>query len=372
LDKTRCSESLAKVIQENFHWPSPKQLLSQLDEVVVFGTGAAAASLTKILGEYDVKVACYLDNDKEKQNGYFHDKQVRAPAELKNSKHLVLIASAWAKDIASQLFELSCEYLDFSFCVDFSRWQSHFDCDVFDAKAALEFGERYLKGEDLMRFLGCIRYRQTYDPLQLFDSEYRHYINPNVLPLSSDVYIDAGAWQGDTLQELKDLCGNDIEIHSFEPDEGNFKIVANLIANQGIDNCFAINKALWKEETTLRFLNSTDAVHSMQSRVSDERSIDNKITEVLATTIDKYSEGLDRFPSYIKMDIEGAEPEALSGAEKLLRDVGPNLAISVYHEPNHIWELMEQIKKINPGYRFWFVHHSQHLLESVLYARVDG
>ena len=372
LDKKQKESLLTKDILTNLQWPSPENILLQLNEVIVFGTGAAAESVTKVLEQYGVNILCYADNDIAKQQLLFHDKQVMAPEKLKKAPQLILIASLWAKDIAAQLRQLECKYLDFSFCVDFLRWKDHFNCEVFDVEKAVNVGLNFLRGVDLQNYLGCIRYRQTYDPMHLESPKHDHYMNPNVFPTSDDVYIDGGAWQGDTLLELKDLCGKNIEIHSFEPDEKNYNILTSMIAKKHIPNCTVIKKALWDCNTTLKFVASAEAVHSMQSRVSGDGLTNQKATEVIATTLDNYSQTIGRKPSYIKMDIEGAEPQALNGAADLLKHCSPKLAISAYHEPNHIWQLIEQINGINSSYKFWFEHHSQHLLESVLYAKAGN
>ncbi|WP_281213349.1 FkbM family methyltransferase [Shewanella insulae] len=370
MDEAQNDMSLTKAILANLKWPSPEQLLSQLDEVIVFGTGGAAESITRVLAEHQVKILCYVDNEPSKQQQVFHGKPVIAPQQLDKATHPVLIASSWAKDIAEQLRQLGCGYLDFSFCVDFPRWKDHFNCQVFDAKSAVRNGQKYLSGEDLDSFLGCIRYRQTYDPLYLSSPRHDHYLSQTVAPMPSDIYIDGGAWQGDTLLELKALCGDAIEIHSFEPDAHNSKMLADIIASQGIPNCFVVQKALWDQETTLRFIASSEAGHSMQSRVSTDGSSQQQMTEVSATPLDIYCQAMEPKPTYIKLDVEGAEPQALAGAANLLRSTGPKLAISAYHEPNHLWQLIEQVSNLNSAYRFWFVHHSQHLLESVIYAKV--
>lgn len=73
-------------------------------------------------------------------------------------------------------------------------------------------------------------------------------------------------------------------------------------------------------------------------------------------------------PTFIKMDIEGAEKEALIGAEQIIRCHKPKLAICVYHKPEDIYVLPELINSFREDYRFYLRHYSNTIYETVLYA----
>ena len=72
--------------------------------------------------------------------------------------------------------------------------------------------------------------------------------------------------------------------------------------------------------------------------------------------------------TFIKMDVEGSEYKALLGAEKIISCCKPKLAISIYHNPEDIWELPELILKMNPDYKFYIRHYSLAGEDTVLYA----
>jgi FkbM family methyltransferase len=74
---------------------------------------------------------------------------------------------------------------------------------------------------------------------------------------------------------------------------------------------------------------------------------------------------------FIKMDIEGAEPAALIGAEQTIREHRPQLAISVYHDPAHLSSIPNWIAGLDLAYRFWLDHFTVHLEETVLFARAN-
>lgn len=82
------------------------------------------------------------------------------------------------------------------------------------------------------------------------------------------------------------------------------------------------------------------------------------------------AQGLDRV-DLIKMDVEGAEPAVLRGAERLIRRFRPRLAISAYHDRRHLVELPRIIREIEPSYRFAFAQHRPVPWEAVLYAWCD-
>jgi hypothetical protein len=73
-------------------------------------------------------------------------------------------------------------------------------------------------------------------------------------------------------------------------------------------------------------------------------------------------------PTMIKMDIEGAERDALRGAENLIRRMKPDLAVCVYHYVSDYWEIPLLLAEFNPGYAFYLRAHSSCTMETVLYV----
>ncbi|GHV31431.1 hypothetical protein FACS1894167_13800 [Synergistales bacterium] len=73
-------------------------------------------------------------------------------------------------------------------------------------------------------------------------------------------------------------------------------------------------------------------------------------------------------PTFIKMDIEGAEYFAISGAGQLLKKHKPKLAICVYHSLHDMYALPQRILYHNSEYKFTLRHYSRWYAESVCYA----
>ncbi len=76
-----------------------------------------------------------------------------------------------------------------------------------------------------------------------------------------------------------------------------------------------------------------------------------KLVTVTVTTIDRLASDLGLATiGFIKMDIEGAEPQALAGAARTLHDARPRLAIAAYHRPDDHRKILAAVRQANPLY----------------------
>jgi hypothetical protein len=73
-------------------------------------------------------------------------------------------------------------------------------------------------------------------------------------------------------------------------------------------------------------------------------------------------------PTFIKMDIEGSELEALWGARRILKEDKPVLAICAYHTADHLWQIPLLIHAIQPEYKLFLRRYRPGTWELVWYA----
>jgi FkbM family methyltransferase len=168
-------------------------------------------------------------------------------------------------------------------------------------------------------------------------------------------FIDAGAFNGDTLQQLKRNGYKFEQIVAFEPDPENFSHLSRCVENLGSGICLPCGLARTTQQ--LRFA----AGGSGASRIDDSGEM-----LIQCVAIDETLPGFR--PTLIKMDIEGAEPDALYGATKTIATSRPALAISAYHHPAHLWELAFLIDRWRLGYHFHLRMHGYNSFDLVLYA----
>lgn len=188
---------------------------------------------------------------------------------------------------------------------------------------------------------------------------------PNDISLNKgyDVFVDCGAYNGDTISDLNKIKGKINNLIAFEPDLKNFKELKDNVEDKKdkiADNIFLFPCGVWSKTEQLRFVSEKGA----------DSIISNKgISVIQCVSLDDVL--LNIKPTFIKMDIEGAEVEALLGAEKLIKLHKPDLAICVYHDINHLWQIPLLLNKWNLGYKFYLRSYEHYNQETVMYATCE-
>lgn len=179
-------------------------------------------------------------------------------------------------------------------------------------------------------------------------------------PSSHEIFVDAGAYDGKTSKDFLQWCQGKYDgIYMFELDPNMNRI---CFSNIGVDDnrIHFIGKGCWNQNTTFNVTNSQNSSHIIEDT-------DNcNGTWAYVCTLDSELENIP--VTFIKMDIEGAEMNALQGAEILIKNFHPKLAISVYHNIEDMVKIMTYLSDLNPGYQFYLRHYSAHQWETVLYA----
>ncbi len=329
------------------------------EALAVFGAGGRGRRSRQRLERLGVRVPFFADNDPAKQGQTIDGVPVLAPDQLPlRAPNLPVLVSSWAQaSIAAQLFGLGLPMVYVDEVLE--------RCDPALAEAHAGELERILAAladDDSRRaYRGALRLRFC-GRLPLSPSSYPLYRHPQASARPGDVIIDGGAAEGDTLGLFLDCCGQDCRLHLFEPTSETFRALEDRIRGLGRAGIRAENKALWSCGATLRFVEEFACAHS--NRPSDQGG-----REVQATSLDAYvaENGLARV-DLIKLDVEGAELEALKGAAQTIRKFLPKLQVCLYHKPADLWEIPSYLMDLAPEYRMYVGHHSGGSLDTVLYC----
>ncbi len=204
---------------------------------------------------------------------------------------------------------------------------------------------------------------------QFIDQQYRCVTrNGTIEAEAGDVVIDAGGCWGDTALYFAVKIGEHGKVASFEFLPDNLKIYQkNLDLNPELASRIKLFQfPLWSTSDQELFIHGDGPGTSVAAM--PKSPADKAIRTISIDDLSK-SEELDRV-DFIKMDIEGAELDALKGAEATLRQFRPKLAITVYHSLSDFWQIPQYLDSLGLGYKFYLRHFTIHAEETVLFAEV--
>lgn len=174
-------------------------------------------------------------------------------------------------------------------------------------------------------------------------------------------FLDCGGYTGDTIAEVIRHEGEIEACAVFEPDARNFaRMVEQLNCLRGRIGKRWIFPCAVADDVGIRSF----SVGTGSGTLSEQGTC-------VVQTVSLDQTVPDFHPTYIKMDIEGAEPAALCGARQIIAQDRPDLAVCVYHAVNHIWDIPLLLNSWNLGYRFFLRSYNAYTMETVLYATAD-
>ncbi len=215
-------------------------------------------------------------------------------------------------------------------------------------REALENAYNLLYDDESKRvFENMLRFGFSGDFSYLFESESsRETALRDILKLTEhEDILDLGAYRGDTVEEIFTLFGGISSAICFEPDPKTFQKLSQYA--EGKENVTALPFAAWNEFANFNFSGGGGRQSALSS--------DGKVS-VQAVAVDEILDENQKI-SYVKMDVEGAEREALSGMKALLFAQKPKLSVACYHRTEDLLTLIPLIHSLNPDYRIYLRHH---------------
>jgi FkbM family methyltransferase len=183
------------------------------------------------------------------------------------------------------------------------------------------------------------------------------YYPEGIVKLTGDeVYVDAGAYDGDSVKVFVSRCGGHFNsVYAFEPDPNTAeRLKKNFQSDKRVT---AVPKGLFDRSGALKFHDDG----SRGARISEDGT-----HEIPVVSLDEFLSG--KRVTFIKMNIEGAELAALEGAKTAIAAWKPRLAISAYHRPSDLWQIPALMKKLNDKYVLALRQHDLGVIETVAYA----
>ena len=348
--------------------------LSKYSEIIIWGaafppaelnsvatsSGYASEALLSLLERngYKDKIIFFVDSNEKLHGKYRLGLEVKKPEEiLKHPSALVIINSISMQAIQKSMTQMGIhnDYLIIPYYYYHGSIGGGYNKKI-GRECALKYRNEIEKLFDTTdsqtrRYLEIIFEERLKGEDDLYTPEYytgtgdklNYFCDEELAPKGDVTYIDAGAYIGDSIEPVrlkyKDRLKKCI---AFEPDSKSMLGLKKYIKDKGIENkCVIFPYALGSENKEIYFTQAGMASHECDF---SEIKLDVKVFDELSD-FEIISDAM------VKMDIEGAELEALKGMEHFLKKYQPYLAICIYHKENDLYEIPKYIKSINPDYK---------------------
>jgi FkbM family methyltransferase len=325
----------------------------------IYGINEYAISVAKIL-----EIDGFIDDFREEKE--FLGKPViklnEAPRDGLVLIAIVGVIPVTVRKRVRNLGLIHCDY--FSFC-RYSRLDINkkflFDFDEFREDFFKNI-DRYEEIYNLLSdeeskdvFWRLINFRLFYDLSymeQFRDRRHEQYFEDFLDLKGQEIFVDAGGFDGETTLEFIKRCPSYKAIYFFEPDRENLQIAMERLGS--FRDIYFYNIGLYNSTKRVGF--KFDKSASMICE-EGEKEID----------VDRLDNILKGSVTFIKMDIEGAEREALEGAKDLIIRNRPKLAISAYHRFDDFWRIPELVLSISDNYSVYMRHYTEGFTETVIF-----
>jgi FkbM family methyltransferase len=199
-------------------------------------------------------------------------------------------------------------------------------------------------------------------------SDFKRLVNKyqykNIISLKKgEVIIDAGAYVGKDSKIFAWINGFKNVVYALEPQEKPFMVLLNNVKKHNYDELIIpLKLGVWSSNTKKRLKGKG----SSASVICTPNYGKDHCQEIDCIAIDDYFKDLKI--GFIKMDVEGAELEALKGSKNIISNLKPKLAISVYHKARDLIDIPLFLKSIRPDYKLYIHQIHPGLKETILFA----
>ncbi len=179
-------------------------------------------------------------------------------------------------------------------------------------------------------------------------SIFRDYFEPDIFKNNAgDVFADVGAYIGDSVEDYVRTYGIGYKkIYAYEISSDSCGKIHEMVTDLRLHDVEVRQKGIGGTHGEMFLGESTSDASANQLKSEGNEKIE-------VVTLDEDAPDV----TFIKMDIEGAEREALRGSRIIISKNHPKLAVCVYHGYEDLWMLPAMINEMNPKYHFYLRHY---------------
>ncbi len=313
--------------------------------IVLYGMGNGADKILNVLDQYGITVSGVFASDSFVRNKLFHGFKISSYSELKaqfGEMIVLLCFGSSLPDVIENIKKIATEQELYApevaviggglFTEEY--YKKHYkEFEFVYSRLADEVSKKTFENIIKYKLSGKINYLLGCEVSA--DEPYESFLS-----LKKDTFIDLGAYNGDTVTDFINRCPDYNKIFAVEPDLKTFKKLQKNTENYR--DITLINACASNECGMLPF--------SMKGGRNSSLSTDGQMLESI--TVDS----LKSDATFIKMDVEGEENNAIIGAKETIIKAKPKLLVSAYHRTDDFIKIPQTVLNIRNDYKIYLRH----------------
>ena len=340
--------------------------LRSYKKIILWGAGFAFDATVDLIGRDNI--IAVFDSNKEKWGKTIYGFEIQNPSESLNKIYdddtaIMISTNGYQYEIANMLVDdwrinRKSIYCNSNYITEEYRYLPEL---IMASQDKIEKVVNMLSDEASRKYYinflkACLsRSPFFYEPNpNSLKGSYEYICENNVFRVNpGDIIIDCGAYDGDTARLYRSMTNNKCKVYCFEPVRANYEAMKQWVLNEKIEDVIPINAGVGKYDH-IEQVYSTEEKTTKGAVGNNRFGADNPVISTIdVKALDSViSEKID----FIKMDIEGAEMDALNGAEKIIKESHPRMLLSAYHKTSDMWEIPLYISQIYSDYTIYLGH----------------
>ncbi len=365
---------------------SLRKNLSVFSNIILYGAGSAGIAFLHYLRKYDITPSAFIDGDQKKWSTKCEGIDVLSPeGVIKTFGEDILVIVTINTDgkrycksfdealrigghtgVHKRLKELGIRNI-----VDYTFFRNCYELFLGDRYNLPSCSDVYLmkeKNDNLKEvfemladdfsketYYKIVKFRMLDDSIEIptLKQDYQYFEPELCKPVQNEIFVDCGAFNGISLKTFLSLNKAFGKYYAFEPDSTNFKALSQYVSTLteetrnkiGLFECAVADRA------------GVDTLYKLEGPGSFMSSLGKE--PVRTVTIDNILNG--NKATYIKMNIEGSELEAIKGCSETIKKYKPILAVAAYHKTWDLWEIPLLIKSMFKDYKVYLRSYMNHI-----------
>lgn len=329
--------------------------------IALYGMGDGAEKILRVCQERNIPIAGIFASDEFVRGHSFAGYTVRRRSDLERElgEFITVIAFASSRpEVLAKFDDLDRTHITYAPDVPVA------DGALFDTAFACVHKEELEQAYELMadarsrdvfaatvnfKLSGALHWLRDYTDTR--DTAMTHYLKPH----TAEHFVDLGAYNGDTIRELLTYTGGKYaSITALEPDRKTFKKLKKYVEQQQLRDVQLVNAGAWSAAGEMLFAGKAGR-NSALTPVMHDVSHDRHTVSVPVESVDHVLNGAPC--TLLKLDVEGAERQALNGARHTIQTFRPRMSLSAYHRSEDLYELPLLLHEMCPDVRIGMLHH---------------